>query len=298
MRGFADATTESSTTGCLLGTGVTETEYDTADFVSDTTCFDKETTSGNLVLSTNVYFYDADGNRAWSGVSSLNSNWLKFYSFFIIKVQASCSIAEAVTVTPLTLTVTESTYTDVNTDETATELALQVIKICLKHKFTIIFFCRHLVKTSQPLEHHSQLAKMFSFLLRKITQVSSISHLATVCTTVIQLILHLHSWSMITNQTRVLWPILIHLIPTTLVLQFKSTMMAQIRLLLVVQQHSHSLLEQFITFSFISFVSLINQFILLTFIAYNKVIENFKNHLNLFIRSVRLTQYKSSIIEP
>ena len=59
---------------------------------------------------------------------------------FIIKVQASCSIAEAVTVTPLTLTVTESTYTDVNTDDTATDLALQVIKICLKHKFTIIFF--------------------------------------------------------------------------------------------------------------------------------------------------------------
>ena len=154
------------------------------------------------------------------------------------------------------------------------------------------------MKTSQPLEHHSQLAKMYSFSLKKITQVSSISHLATVCTTVIQLILHLLSWSMITNQTRVLWPILIHLIPTTLVLQFKSTMMAQIRLLLVVQQHSHSLLEQFITFSFISFVSLINQLILLTFIAYNKVIENFKNHLNLFIRSVRLTQYKSSIIEP
>jgi len=109
MRGFADSTTESSTTGCLLGTGVTETEYDTADFVSDTTCFDKETTAGNLVLSTNVYFYDADGNRAWSGV------------------QASCSIAEAVTVTPLTLTVTESTYTDVNTDDTATELALQAL---------------------------------------------------------------------------------------------------------------------------------------------------------------------------
>ena len=113
------------------------------------------------------------------------------------------------------------------------------------------------MKTNQPLEHLSQLAKMFSFSLRKITQVSSISRLATVSTIVIQLILHLPSWSMITNQTHVLWPILIHLIPTTLVLQFKSTMMAQILLLLVVQQHSHSLLKQFITFSFISFVSVV-----------------------------------------
>lgn len=73
MHGFADATTESSTAGCLLATGVTETDYETASLVSDTTCFDKETTGGNLVLSTNVYFYDSDGNRAWSGVSSLKS---------------------------------------------------------------------------------------------------------------------------------------------------------------------------------------------------------------------------------
>ena len=169
------------------------------------------------------------------------------FIFFVIKVQASCSIAESVTVTPLTLTVTESTYTDVNQDVTGTALELKVFKICLKTQICNNPFFRHLVKTNQPLEHHSQLAKMFSFSLKKTTQVSSISRLATVSTTVIQLILHLLSWSMITNQTHVLWPILIHLIPTTLVLQFKSTMMAQILLLLVVQQHSHSLKQLFTT---------------------------------------------------
>ena len=67
MHVFADGQTASDGQ-CDLGL-VSETTFDLAGLVVDPTCVDTSTSAGTLDLSTNIYFYDNDGNRAWSGVS-------------------------------------------------------------------------------------------------------------------------------------------------------------------------------------------------------------------------------------
>ena len=67
MHVFADGTTASDGL-CDLGL-VSESTIDLAAAVVDADCVDTTNPAGSLDFSTNIYFYDNDGNRAWSGVS-------------------------------------------------------------------------------------------------------------------------------------------------------------------------------------------------------------------------------------
>ena len=67
MHLFADGITASNSQ-CNAGT-VSETMFDLSAAVIDSDCVDTTNPAGSLDFSTNIYFYDNDGNRPWSSVS-------------------------------------------------------------------------------------------------------------------------------------------------------------------------------------------------------------------------------------
>ena len=67
MHVFADGV-PASNIACSVGT-VSETMFDLAASVVDPFCVGTSNGAGTLDLSTNIYFYDNDGNRPWSSVS-------------------------------------------------------------------------------------------------------------------------------------------------------------------------------------------------------------------------------------
>ena len=71
MHGFSDTgVLAESSASCNLHNGVSAAEYTVDGQSSDTNCFDSNTVGSNLELSTNLVFYDANGNRPWSSVSN------------------------------------------------------------------------------------------------------------------------------------------------------------------------------------------------------------------------------------
>ena len=70
MHGFADAITEDVSLGCQLTTNVGEADYSVDTHSGDSNCFDATTSGTDLVLSTNLVFYDGSNNRPFSSVNN------------------------------------------------------------------------------------------------------------------------------------------------------------------------------------------------------------------------------------
>ena len=60
------------------------------------------------------------------GQGYVKSDQFKFYSK-TIQIKATCSIADTVTVTPLTMGISEATYTDITGTDALNSLQLQVL---------------------------------------------------------------------------------------------------------------------------------------------------------------------------